>query len=264
MKNDELKQYKMNFVGNLKLLVKETTESKDSKVTKEMIAEGIGVKPQTLSNYFRDNDPNLKMETLIGVTRYFHVSFEWLIGISESRNPENESFVNEYGLSSASADILKRLNAGVPQKESTMLNGFNPPVIGKRGKQDLFAMFLTLLPEYEEPVLHDDMKTKDQLDAKLAKDQLAIVDAFIRSGMMELFYGYLNSIPSQTCKFLSSRTDISFTDVDIFWTNAIIKSLESMKADHLREVYDNFEWTDPEGKRRFTTREVDSNGRVIN
>ncbi len=263
MINNDKSQDNSIFAENLKILVKEVTESKDSKITKEMIAKGIGIKPQTLSKYFKDPNPNLKMETLISIADYFHVTTDWLLGRSKARNPENEYIVREFGLSSAAADITRKMSIGAPVKESTFLEDFNPPLVGER-KPGLLSLFRTIIPEYDVPFRQNDLKTDAEITSEKAEAQLKIINEFIESGAMELYYGFLNSVPCQLLPYLSKKTVVNVNEVDSFWMSAIIDNLKLMRSKHLKENYDTFEIDSMKTGVVVEIKEFDHNGRAIN
>lgn len=75
------------------------------KVTQQTLADAIGVKRQTVALYASgQTKPNATQIAMIA--RFFKITSDWLLGLSDSKTLENESAGAEFGLSDVAADRL--------------------------------------------------------------------------------------------------------------------------------------------------------------
>lgn len=74
--------------------------------TQARIAEDLGVTPQAFSYYVNGREPDY--DVLIRIAKYFNVSTDYLLGLSEVRHIENRSFNLEFGLSDDAINNLYR------------------------------------------------------------------------------------------------------------------------------------------------------------
>lgn len=72
--------------------------------TQLQIANDLGIKQQTVSYYANGREPDY--DTLITIAKYFGVSLDYLLGVSDCKKPENEDFCEKTGLSERAVNIL--------------------------------------------------------------------------------------------------------------------------------------------------------------
>jgi len=132
----------------------------ERKVSQAQLGDYIGSKRQTVSLYATgQSKPDI--DTLCKISQFFGVSADYLIGRSDSRNPENASAVDELGLSEESVNILTQL-----RRKS------QKPFVRER--------------EPEDDELGDDF----DFSATRAKDALAFINAFLcDSEMLDISVG---------------------------------------------------------------------------
>ncbi len=89
------------FQERLKMLKDESNR------TQAQIAESIGLTPQAFSNYMNGREPNF--DTLIKMAKYFHVSVDWLLGLSDVKSFKSEvrSICDYTGLSQEAVEELR-------------------------------------------------------------------------------------------------------------------------------------------------------------
>ena len=78
----------------------------EKQISQAELAAMLNISNRTISMYEQGNsEPNV--ETLAKIAAYFYVSTDYLIGITNSRNPDNRSVSDELNLSDEAVDILK-------------------------------------------------------------------------------------------------------------------------------------------------------------
>ena len=92
---------------------------KDTNTTQSALAESIGVTRQTISQYANgQNTPDI--ETFVRIADYFGVSYDYLLGYSQSEKREHHSAVEQTGLSGKAVEILKTWVEGVNETDATV------------------------------------------------------------------------------------------------------------------------------------------------
>ncbi len=101
------------FPSRLRQLMAETG------TTQEELAEAVGVQRQTISKYASgQNTPDI--EKFEKIADFFGVSFDYLLGRSDAKHRENQSVVEETGLSE---EVVNRLKNWHEKRTETDKNG---------------------------------------------------------------------------------------------------------------------------------------------
>lgn len=105
------------FRQRLERLTDEKIEESNNKLKREKIAKEIGAKPTTFSEWINGNkEPQMK--SAVALAKYFNVSLDYLFGLSDYENKQNEAItLKSVGLSEKAA-IAMRCDSTV----STALN----------------------------------------------------------------------------------------------------------------------------------------------
>ena len=104
MKADEYVSSENPFAVRLRTLMKER------KCTQQRLADAIGIKRQTISQY-ADGGSLPLIDKLAAMADYFGVSCDYLMGKNACTTPINEEVQQMTGLSEAAIEALKALNA---------------------------------------------------------------------------------------------------------------------------------------------------------
>lgn len=78
----------------------------------EMISEKTGIKigGNTYNKHESFNNSNtMSIELLVALSRFYDVSYDYILGYSDSMHPERENTQKKYGLSDASLDVLQNI-----------------------------------------------------------------------------------------------------------------------------------------------------------
>lgn len=86
--------------------------------TQAAIAADLGMKPQTISYYANGREPDY--DTLVKIADYFHVSTDYLLGVSDVRIPENKGLMECTGLTEKALFSLIYNNAVDPLFAKTL------------------------------------------------------------------------------------------------------------------------------------------------
>ena len=73
--------------------------------TQAKIAEDLGMTPQALSYYANGREPSY--DTLIAIAKYFGVTIDYLLGVSDHKSDENSAISKQIPLSDKAIDYLK-------------------------------------------------------------------------------------------------------------------------------------------------------------
>lgn len=73
--------------------------------TQAKIAEDLGMTPQALSYYANGREPSY--DTLIAIAKYFGVTTDYLLGVSDHKSDENSAISKQIPLSDKAIDYLK-------------------------------------------------------------------------------------------------------------------------------------------------------------
>lgn len=82
---------------------------KEAGLSQQELGAVLGVKQQTLNQWIR-GDRGIKTEYLIAFAKYFDVTTDYLLGLSDCRQPEDVSIQDEIGLTESSIQALKELH----------------------------------------------------------------------------------------------------------------------------------------------------------
>jgi transcriptional regulator with XRE-family HTH domain len=90
------------------------------KVTQQELADGIiacgyPIKRQTISLYLNGKS-SPDMEKFKIIADFFHVSYDFLLGVSDATNRANVEITNELGLSEKSIDTLRKMRRNIDNK----------------------------------------------------------------------------------------------------------------------------------------------------
>ncbi|RKJ73688.1 XRE family transcriptional regulator [Butyricicoccus sp. 1XD8-22] len=83
--------------------------AKKANVTQTTIARELGTTPQGVSYYMNGREPDY--ETLIKIAKYFHVSIDYLLGVSNNEDHENQNIAANTSLSPDAVRKLKMISA---------------------------------------------------------------------------------------------------------------------------------------------------------
>ena len=78
----------------------------------EIISEKTGIKigGNTYNKHESFNNSNtMSIELLVALSRFYDVSYDYILGYSDSMHPERENTQKKYGLSDASLDVLQNI-----------------------------------------------------------------------------------------------------------------------------------------------------------
>lgn len=78
---------------------------KEKGITQEELAKATGISRVTLGFYERNDNPP-PVDTLCAIAKYFGVSTDYLLGLTDARKPENASVMDKYGLTEAALNTL--------------------------------------------------------------------------------------------------------------------------------------------------------------
>ena len=107
------------FPSRLRQLMAETG------TTQEELAEAVGVQRQTISKYASgQNTPDI--EKFEKIADFFGVSFDYLLGRSDAKHRENQSVVEEAGLSE---EVVNKLKNWHEKRTETDKNGVSVTVV---------------------------------------------------------------------------------------------------------------------------------------
>lgn len=79
----------------------------------EMISEKTGIKigGNTYNKHESFNNSNtMSIELLVALSRFYNVSYDYILGYSDSRQPERENTQKKYGLSDTALNVLSNIN----------------------------------------------------------------------------------------------------------------------------------------------------------
>lgn len=83
--------------------------------TQAKIAEDLGMTPQALSYYANGREPSY--DTLIAIAKYFGVTTDYLLGVSDHKSDENSAISKQIPLSDKAIDFLKSVS---PELQPTL------------------------------------------------------------------------------------------------------------------------------------------------
>lgn len=78
----------------------------------EMISEKTGIKigGNTYNKHESFNNTNsMSIELLVALSRFYDVSYDYILGYSDSMHPERENTQKKYGLSDDALDVLQNI-----------------------------------------------------------------------------------------------------------------------------------------------------------
>lgn len=114
----------------------------EKQISQAELAAILNISNRTISMYEQGNsEPNV--ETLAKIAAYFYVSTDYLIGITNSRNPDNRSISDELNLSDEAVDILKEFPLTISKTNGISLSDIlNAIVINPKFKKLLKSILL--------------------------------------------------------------------------------------------------------------------------
>jgi Predicted transcriptional regulators len=114
----------------------------EKQISQAELAAMLNISNRTISMYEQGNsEPNV--ETLAKIAAYFYVSTDYLIGITNSRNPDNRSVSDELNLSDEAVDILKEFPLTISKTNGISLSDvLNAIVINPKFKKLLKSILL--------------------------------------------------------------------------------------------------------------------------
>lgn len=114
----------------------------EKQISQTELAAILNISNRTISMYEQGNsEPNV--ETLAKIAAYFYVSTDYLIGITNSRNPDNRSISDELNLSDEAVDILKEFPLTISKTNGISLSDIlNAIVINPKFKKLLKSILL--------------------------------------------------------------------------------------------------------------------------
>lgn len=81
-------------------------------ISQRKLADALGLSNRSISVYEQGvTEPSIK--TLVNIANYFDVTVDYLIGNSDSRSGQNESLINELGLSDKAIDKIREIKTNI-------------------------------------------------------------------------------------------------------------------------------------------------------
>jgi transcriptional regulator with XRE-family HTH domain len=78
-------------------------------LNQSVIAEKLGVSGQSYSAYENGREP--PYSALCTIAKFFHVTTDYLLGLSDARKPENASIMDKYGLTEVALNTIEQMGA---------------------------------------------------------------------------------------------------------------------------------------------------------
>lgn len=106
------------------------------------LAKELNVKQQTI-NQWENGERDIKTGSIIALSKYFNVSADYILCISDYKKPENTPITNITGLSDNTISVIKELNIKYITNPINILCGDNlPENPGKSAVQNFFDLIM--------------------------------------------------------------------------------------------------------------------------
>lgn len=104
----------MTVINSCKLTMGERLNDvmKERKLTQIQLADGAGVSQSQISAICRDVDRGINHQAIYKICKYLDVSADWLLGLSETRNPDPtlQAACEYTGLSEQAIETIRRIS----------------------------------------------------------------------------------------------------------------------------------------------------------
>ena len=154
----------------------------EQKISQDDLAKALRISRLTIGKYERgERIPDA--DTIKALSHIFYVSADYLLGLSDAKNPDNELFMDELGLSEDSINFIKNLkNVIIPKY-----------LKDKRTNLDVFIQLLSddtfedLLHNIRESTSKDNMiENGDKPNTHTYSSSTNAIDAFEKRAMDKL------------------------------------------------------------------------------